>query len=390
MSVVYEENLNRLKAENRLRRIPEEGVGIDLVSNDYMGLAARYSEFIPEFLDRYGDAPMSASASRLLQRTQKYHKELENFLDSLYSSECGKCGEKHTLLFNSGYHANVGCISALSVPETLVVSDKLAHASMIDGIRLGKGDSVRFPHNDMHALRRILERKASEYRHVIVVTEAVFSMDGDKAPLRTLVDLKNEFPNVMLYVDEAHSFGVMGDRGLGLSEQEGVTGDIDIIVGTLGKAAAGSGAFIAASPLVRDYLLNNARSFIFSTALPPSVVAWDLLMIEKLTGMLKERRHLAELSRWMREEVERVTGISNASRSQIIPVHAGSADRAVKMAEALRNVGFDSLPIRRPTVAAGTERLRLSLSCTLTSDCLDRAIVKIGEFSNADIEKDSK
>lgn len=215
-------------------------------------------------------------------------------------------------------------------------------------------------------LERILEKKAASYSQVVVVTESVFSMDGDLAPLQAMVVLKERFPNLLLYVDEAHAFGVMGDKGLGLAEQLGLIDKIDVIVGTLGKAAAGSGAFISCSRVLHDYLLNAARSFIFSTALPPAVVAWDMLMIEKLTAMQEERRYLGGLSQWFRGRLADATGIDNPSRSQIIPVHAGSAERAIEMAGKLRLAGVDALPIRRPTVAAGAERIRLSLSALVT------------------------
>lgn len=360
--MVYDDILTSLKEENRLRRIPKSQQGLDLISNDYMGLGKRFEEFLPEFHSKYANAPMSASASRLLQRTQSIHSDIENYLDSLYG--------KKTLLLNSGYHANVGALSSLSVAGTLIVSDKLAHASMIDGIRLGHGDTARFPHNDIEKLRRILDKKASEYRQVIVATESVFSMDGDIAPLKDLVEIKKDFPNVLLYVDEAHAFGVFGEKGLGVAEQLELIQDIDVLVITLGKAAAGYGAFVATSPELQSYFVNCARSIIFSTALPPSVTAWDGLMIEKLVGMKQERECLKELARWFRKEVENITGIPCSSESQIVPVHAGSAERAIKMAETLREAGIDALPIRRPTVAAGTERLRLSLSADLTREDL--------------------
>lgn len=364
--MIYDEILEGLERENRRRSIPCEMTGIDLISNDYLGLGARYEEFIEDFRLKYPDVPMTASASRLLQRSQKYHNQLEKKLNGLYG--------KNTLLFNSGYHANVGALSALSVPGTLTVSDKLAHASMIDGIRLGKGDSARFAHNDMNMLHRILEKKAAVYRHIVVVTESVFSMDGDFAPLEEMVELKKEYPNLILYVDEAHGFGVLGDRGLGLTEKLGIIDDVDIIVGTLGKAAAGSGAFIATSQMLHSYLLNCARSFIFSTALPPSVIAWNALMIDRLTGMSEERRYLEHLSAWFRHEVEKITGVANNSQSHIIPIHAGSAERAIEMASKLRQTGIDALPIRRPTVPAGGERLRLSLSANLKKEDLQRVL----------------
>ena len=364
--MIYNDILNELKEENRLRRIPQGLGGLDLISNDYMSLGARHSEFSQEFHERFGDAPMSASASRLLQRHQNEHNSLERMLERLYG--------KKILLLNSGYHANTGALSALSIPGTLIVSDKLIHASMIDGIRLGHGDTARFAHNDMGMLRKILHKKASSYKSVIVAVESVYSMDGDLSPLEELVKIKKEYPNVLLYVDEAHAFGVFGDKGLGLTEQLGILHEIDILIVTLGKAAAGYGAFIATSEAMHSYFVNCARSFIFSTALPPSMVAWDRLMIEKLIGMREERRYLKELSEWFRSELEDITWMECQSRSQIIPVHAGSASRAIEIASKLREAGIDALPIRRPTVAAGTERLRLSLSAGMTREELERVL----------------
>lgn len=364
--MIYEDTLNSLKEENRLRSIPQGLGGMDLISNDYMSLGARHDEFVEEYQERFGNSPMSASASRLLQRNQSEHNSLEKILDRLY--------DKKTLLFNSGYHCNTGALSSLSLPGTLIISDKLIHASMIDGIRLGHGDTARFVHNDMSMLRRILDKKASQYQTIVIAVESVYSMDGDLAHLEELVKIKNEYPNVLLYVDEAHAFGVFGDKGLGLSEELGLLPDIDILIVTLGKAAAGYGAFIATSEELHTYFINCARSFIFSTALPPSVVAWDQLMIEKLIWMRDERRYLRELSEWFRKELEAITGMECQSHSQIIPVHAGSASRAIEMASKLRDAGVDALPIRRPTVAAGTERLRLSLSAGMTREKLGRVL----------------
>ena len=367
--MIYKDILDSLEKENRLRVIPASQHGLDLVSNDYMGLGARWEDFQKEFISRYEDAPNTSSASRLLQRYQNLHSQLEERLDSLYG--------KRTLLMNSGYHANTGALSALSIPGTLIVSDKLIHASMIDGIRLGHGDTARFAHNDMAMLRKILEKKASRYKSVIIAVESVYSMDGDLAPLKDLIEIKKEFANVMLYVDEAHAFGVFGEHGLGLAEELGILHEIDILIVTLGKAAAGYGAFIATTETLHSYLVNCARSFIFSTALPPSIIAWNNLMIEKLLSMSKERRALREISYWFRHEVEAITGRKCQSNSQIIPIHAGSAEKAIAMAATLRDHGIDALPIRRPTVAAGTERLRLSLSAGLTKDDLIRVLETI-------------
>ena len=373
--MIYDEILSSLAEENRLRTLPSGLEGLDLISNDYMSLGARYSEFLEEYQDRFADAQMSASASRLLQKHQNEHNALERMLSSLY--------DKSILLMNSGYHANTGALAALSIPGSLIVSDKLIHASMIDGIRLGHGDTARFAHNDMRMLRKILEKKASLFKSVVIAVESVYSMDGDLAPLEEIVAIKKEFPNVLLYVDEAHAFGVFGDKGLGLAEELEILPEIDILIVTLGKAAAGYGAFIATSETMHSYFINCARSFIFSTALPPSIVAWDKFMIEKLIGMRDERKYLRELSEWFRKRVEDITGMECQSRSQIIPVHAGSASRAIEMATTLREAGVDALPIRRPTVAAGTERLRLSLSAGMTHEDLEKVLDAIKDSIEA-------
>ena len=241
----YRGILEGLSKECRLRSIPLAGTDadqekgrsrlVDLCSNDYLGLAARESEFREAFMHSCPDAAFTSSASRLLSSAQRYHLMLEKALEHLYG--------KRALLFNSGYHANTGCISALAIPSTLFICDKLVHASIIDGLRIGNADFLRFPHNDLGKLRIMLEKNAGKYARIVVVTESIFSMDGDLAPLRGLTMLKEEFPNMILYVDEAHAFGVRGERGMGMAEELGLTDKIDIIIGTFGKAAASSGAF---------------------------------------------------------------------------------------------------------------------------------------------------
>lgn len=362
MNDIYATHLKNLEAESRLRVIPDsitEGM-IDFTSNDYLGLARRWSDFREEFMSRYPDASFSASASRLLATDQRYHNMLERMLGDLY--------RKDVLLFNSGYHANVGAISALALPGTLLLSDRLAHASMIDGIRLSKCDFRRWNHNDITDLIKNLDRFSGNYSNIIVIAESVYSMDGDIAPLAQLVEIKKRYPNVMLYIDEAHALGVFGETGLGVADSLGLTDDIDILVGTFGKALASSGAFIATSPMLKKYLLNTARSFIFSTALPPVTIAWTTLMLEKMAAMSAQRENLRLLSEILREGITEITGFTSASSSQIIPLMCGSAELAVDRAGRLREEGFLTLPIRRPTVAPGSERIRLSLSADMKKE----------------------
>ena len=374
----YRGILEGLSKECRLRSIPLAGTDadqekgrsrlVDLCSNDYLGLAARESESREAFMHSCPDAAFTSSASRLLSSAQRYHLMLEKALEHLYG--------KRALLFNSGYHANTGCISALAIPSTLFICDKLVHASIIDGLRIGNADFLRFPHNDLGKLRIMLEKNAGKYARIVVVTESIFSMDGDLAPLRGLTMLKEEFPNMILYVDEAHAFGVRGERGMGMAEELGLTDKIDIIIGTFGKAAASSGAFVATTELLADYFINTSRSFIFSTALPPVCCAWTLFMLQNILLMQPERERLLDTSRRLREALGLPCG--EEVESQIIPYVTGDAERAVALAARLREEGYLVLPIRRPTVPPGGERLRISLNAGIDYNSLTRLIEIIG------------
>ncbi|MDE6272426.1 MAG: 8-amino-7-oxononanoate synthase [Muribaculaceae bacterium] len=376
---VYSQILDHLRDDNRFRIIPEDfprpgrkSAPIDLLSNDYLGLGAEAGKYKEEFLQRFPDATMTSSASRLLSRRNKYHNRLESFLEELYG--------RPALLFNSGYHANVGIIQALAVPSTMFIADKLVHASAIDGLRLSEADFKRFPHNSISRLRRILNEHYDDYERFVVIVESIYSMDGDISPLRDLAALKKEYPKVILYVDEAHSFGVRGERGLGLCEELSLLDDVDIIVGTLGKAAASAGAFVICPQMMKDYLINSTRSFIFSTALSPAQAAWSILMIEKIISMSDRRKHLKDISREFVGQMERRNNIETPSTTQIVPMIIGDAGEAMLMADYLRSNGFDTLAIRKPTVPAGSERIRFSLNALLTKKDITRLVGIIGKY----------
>jgi len=368
--------LQTLKSENRLRTIPEEPATdmLDLSSNDYLSLGASFREFTKEFTDRFPDAAFSSSASRLLSTRQNYHLRLEDMLQRLYG--------RPAFLFNSGYHANVGCIGALSLPSTLFVCDKLIHASVIDGLRINGAEFKRFPHNDATKLENIVEKESEKYERIVVVAESIYSMDGDEAPIDKLVELKRRFSNVILYVDEAHAFGLMGEKGLGVAEEIGLTEDIDIIVGTFGKAAASAGAFAVASPEMKSLLINLSRPFIFSTALPPANIAWTILMLEKILDMGDARKHLAEISRTFTERINKIAREESPSTSQIIPFMTGDAAKALKIASRLRESGIIALPIRRPTVPPGGERIRFSLGAGMETTQFERVFKVLEEAAN--------
>lgn len=362
----YSEILKGYEAEGRLRALPggTQAGCLDFSSNDYMGIAADPAITL-RFMDsiRGGVTRFTSSASRLLCGGQDEYLALEEWLGREYGRDA--------LLFNSGYHANVGCVSALSIPGTVIVADKLVHASIIDGIRLGGAPYRRFRHNDVPSLRRELAKVSHDAKRVLVIVESIYSMDGDEAPLGEIVALKGEFPKLMLYVDEAHALGVRGARGLGLCEETGVLAGVDVLVGTFGKAVASVGAFVAADSGLKSFLLNSARSFIFSTALPPVNVAYTRFVMQELTRMHAARGRLAALSLRFKQGLERLTGQSCVSCSQILPLMAGSNERAVSLSERLRSRGIIALPIRRPTVPPGTERLRFSLSAAMSEADID-------------------
>lgn len=372
----FSDILTNLSADHRLRSIPEQNTpySLDLSSNDYLSLGSRCHDFQEEFLDRFSDAPFSSSASRLLSVNQKYHFMLEEYLQQLYG--------KPALLFNSGYHANVGCIGALTLPSTLFVCDKLIHASVVDGLHVAQSQFKRFPHNDFRKLRTILEKEADNYENIVVVVESLYSMNGDEAPLSEIIELKKEFPGMLLYVDEAHAFGVRGDNGLGISEELGIIDSIDILVGTLGKAAASAGAFAIASPVMKSLLINCARPFIFSTALPPVNMAWSYLMIEKIVGMKQKRMKLKEISCKFSDRLESISGKPTGSSSQIIPYLTGNAENALYIAGKLREKGIIALPIRRPTVPPGGERIRFSLGADMDWNQFDPVFKVLEEIAD--------
>ena len=273
----YADILDSLRLGGNLRTIPEECVAeavTDFSSNDYLGLAAR-PELQEEFFadPQRRRIPMTSSASRLLSARQREYDALERRLGELYGRPC--------LLMNSGYHANTGLIAALADSRTLIVADKLVHASIIDGIVLSKAPFERFRHNDLGHLERILAKAAGKYESVLIVAESVYSMDGDRADISGLAALRRRTPGAMLYIDEAHAVGAEGPGGLGLCRASECYADVDVIVGTFGKAFASMGAFCAVSPVVRDYLVNRSRSLIFSTALPPITAEWTRFLLEK-------------------------------------------------------------------------------------------------------------
>ncbi len=358
MSETIEHILDALRESGNLRVIPGDGSPerVDLSSNDYLGIASR-TDIREEFLTKadFVSLPLSASASRLLARCQSQFTALEHDIRDAFGHEA--------LIFNSGYHANTGIIPAIARAGYYIVADKLVHASIIDGIRLSGAPFARFRHNDTVHAARIAEKAMAQGLAPIFIVESIYSMDGDTAPLAEFAALKRRFQGALLYVDEAHAVGVAGDAGRGLTL--GMT-EVDITVGTFGKALASFGAFALCSPAMKQYLVNTCRSLIFSTAVPPLNVAWTRHTLAKALTMDSERQRLAMLGNLLAP----ITGCPHAGHIQ--PLIVGDASKAVALSAKLKKAGFEVLPIRTPTVPPGTERLRFSLSANINPDHIVR------------------
>jgi len=346
---------------------------IDLSSNDYLGLA-RDEDSLHRFYEKaVGEAspPSFASgASRLLTGNHREYTLLEDLLSELYRG-------RSVCVFSSGYHANLGICPAVAGRRDAFFSDKLNHASLIDGMRLSGAEMIRYRHLDYDHLETLLAERRASHRNCFIVTESVFSMDGDVADLPRLIGLRDRY-DAMLIVDEAHAVGVFGETGLGIGEVQGVIDEIDIIVGTFGKALSSFGAYAVLDGTMKDYLVNKMRPLIFTTALPPAVVKWSRQTVSAMTGMGAARRHLATLADRLRRRLA-AAGLSTGGKSQIVPVIAGANETAAAMAARLRDEGFLTFPIRPPTVPPGTARLRLSLTANLAWEDIDRLPVILAE-----------
>ena len=333
---------------------------LNLSSNNYLNFADN-KKITQEFLDFAGNKYSFGSASaRLLTATLPVYKELEELLSNLYNKDA-------TLLYNSGYHANVGISSAINQKGDVIFSDKLNHASIIDGMRLSDGKFFRFPHNNMEALEKLLERERKNYKNAFIITESVFSMDGDIEDLKRIIKLKKKY-NCIMIIDEAHAFGVFGEKGLGVAEELGIIDDVDLIVGTFGKSVGSMGAFVTGSKTMINFLINKSRSFIFSTALPPINIAFTKWIIENQFPKTKaKRKNMLSIAKKM------------GSDSHIIPLVIGENKDTVDLCEVLFHNGYFTLPIRPPTVPVGTSRLRLSLTADIQEKDLTVLKEKINE-----------
>lgn len=340
---------------------------LNLSSNDYLGIASD-QKMRQDFLSNLDidKAIFSSSSSRLLTGNYPVYQKVEHLLTDLYKKESA-------LVFSSGYHMNMGILPAIADKNTLILADKLVHASIIDGIRISSAQCIRYRHQDYRQLEELLDKHHAGFRSMIIVTESIFSMDGDVSPLPLLVQLKKKYPNTFLYVDEAHAVGVRGLNGLGIAEEEDCIPEIDLLCGTFGKAFASMGGFVVCSKIFRNYLINRMRTFIFTTALPPIQLEWSFFVLNQMINMKEERMWLRKSSQTVKEALEE-KGFTSTSSSHILPVVIGDSKETILKAGEMQRKGFYMLPVRPPTVPEGTSRLRISLTAGITSAELNQLI----------------
>lgn len=373
MKDTYRQALDELEKNGRLRTLkPLTGrngcrIGyrgkemLNLTSNDYLGLAGdkrvhrRFYAGMTEanILDDFG---LGAASSRLLTGDSENGHKLEETLRTVYRKDA-------CLLYNSGYHANIGILPALLGKNDLILSDKLNHASIMDGMRLSQAHHKRFRHRDYGHLADLLQTYRHTFDRVIIVSESVFSMDGDVADLAALAALKNQY-DCLLYIDEAHGIGLYGDQGLGMAEEQGQLQDIDLLVGTFGKSLASVGAFLLCSATIREYLINHSRSLIFTTALPPVVLSWNHFIFMEMLTCHERRQKLRDLADSLRRGLVDHR-LQTDGTTNIVPVMIGDDRLAVTLADAMHERGYLIFPVRPPAVPEGTARFRLSLTADM-------------------------
>lgn len=372
------DRLNKIKEQNLFREpryietaqlpmVKMEGKDFLLLgSNNYLGLCndPRLKQAAIDAVNEYG---VGSGGSRLTTGSCSLHKKLEEEIASFKGTEA-------SLVFNTGYMANVGIITALCNRDWVIFCDKLNHASIIDGCRLSGAKLIRYRHCDMDDLSANIAKHKG--RHNLIVTDGVFSMDGDIAPLADIVSLAEEH-NIMTMVDDAHSTGVLGKNGAGTASYFGLETKIDIVMGTLSKAAASEGGYAAGSRDLIDYLQNCARSFIFSTALSPASIAVSIKALEIIKTEEYRREQLLTMSAWFQGELKAAGFQTTETFTPIIPIMIGEADKAVLFSKALMEEGIYIPAIRPPSVPEGTSRLRISLMATHTETDLKEALEKL-------------
>ena len=355
--------LQEREKNNNIRQLkaicPQDGVTIvkngksliNFSSNDYLGLSKHPSLMLASqnYTKQYGTG---STASRLVTGTYDIHEKLEQKLAKV-------CGKEAALLFNTGFQANTTIIPSLVDQKSLVLCDRLVHNSILQGIFLSKTRWKRYQHNDLSHLEKLLKKAVLQgYNRILIVTETVFSMEGDRSDVDGLIQLSQQY-NTLLYLDDAHALGIMGEKGMGLTANKS---GIDISLGTFGKAIGSFGAFITTSKLIRDYLINCCPGFIYTTALPPAVIGSIDAAIDLVPSLDQERTYLGERIDYLQNQLINLGYKVCNSISPIIPVIIGDEEKALNLSQYLETNGILATAIRPPTVPKNTARIRFVLS----------------------------
>ena len=368
----YLDQLQLLQKQDQYRSMPlllspisrKVRIGTDekiaFCSNNYLALA-QHPHIIQAVQKGLKDWGFGPGGSRLICGNTAPHENLQLRLAKLL-------GKQSCLIFPSGYAANIAVLSTLPQSDDLIAIDKLVHASIIDGARASAATVRTWPHKNLDKLKHLLKR--TQYKRAFIVTDSLFSMDGDRADLRQLAELKHQF-NAFLIVDEAHAFGCIGPDGAGCAAELAVLDDIDIFIATFSKALGGSGGFVACSGALTDYLINKARNFIFTTAIPAVNCLAAAAALDVIAEEPKRRRQLQNNAKYLHQKCQQLNLNTASSDSYIVPVILGSAEKALKTAQTLFQNGFIVPAVRPPAVPPDSSRLRLSLTSEHTQADID-------------------
>lgn len=365
MDEVLKAALDKRKEVNALRRLSVSD-GIDFSSNDYLGLAnsERLASLIADEILAFNKPTHGSGGSRLLSGNTTYAETLEASIAAFHGAQSG-------LLYNSGYDANLGLISCIATRHDIFVYDELVHASIIDGLGLSLAKSYKFKHNNLADLEQKL--KQFEGKNLFIIVESVYSMDGDKAPLKAISELAQHY-NAKLIIDEAHATGVIGEQGKGLACEEQLESKYFARIHTFGKALGVHGAIVLGSNLLREYLINHSRSFIYTTALPLHSLVAIKCAYEQMASSDDERQQLFSLIAYFKQQIKSIPYQTIDSNSAIQCLIIPGNDTIKALASQLQEAGFDIRPILSPTVAAGSERLRICLHTFNTVEQINRLV----------------
>jgi len=349
---------------------------INMSSNNYLGLSTNEAmkEAAKDAIDAYG---VGSGAVRTIIGNMDIHEKLEEKLAEFKREEA-------VMVFQSGFNCNAGAIQAITDRGDLIVSDELNHASIIDGVRLSRADKALFKHSDMKDLKRVLEEKREDYNNCLIITDGVFSMDGDLAKLPEIVELAEAY-NCMTYVDDAHGSGVLGENGRGTVDHFNLHGRIDFTIGTLSKAIGVIGGYVAGSQVMKDWLINRGRPILFSTSLPPAVVAAATKSVELLMESSEYTDKLWSNARFFKEKIGKLGFNTGKSETPITPVIIGDEAKSLEFSKKLFDNGVFVSPIIFPTVAKGTGRVRCMISAAHSEADLEKAVKvfkKVGKEMN--------